>query len=303
MLCRVIFFPQYAPEWFWTVLSVTLAVTGALVIYCTALRAGRFKYLKDAKKKLALSGSIIFHLGLVLIIVAGFYYTLFQYKALLYITEGQTLTDSLSNYAVLSQGPVKSTDFDGVSLTLLDVGVDFYDPKLVEHLTAQVEIDDLRTGKISRIETAMNRPFNYQSRKAAIYKFGFAPLVVIKSPEGEILWQGFVNLDLVGGKADLFAWPLSGQRVRVDATMDSDFKLTYFLSDESGEAIVLKPGDPPSKFMGCWLQIPEDRYWLGFVVTSVKGRHLILAGLFLSMIGILLRYLFVFKDSDHRVAG
>lgn len=297
MVCRVAFFPQYAPSWFWTSLSILLAITAVLVLYCTALRLASLKRAKDPIKKIKLVGSLVFHIGIAMVILAGFYYTLFQYKALFYITEGQTLTDSPQNYQVLSQGPFQAADFEELTLTLLEVGVDFYDPKLVEHLSARVQVQDLRTGERQEIDTAMNRPFAFKSRQATIYKFGFAPLLVIRSPEGELLWQGFVNLDLIGGKPDLFNWPLTGEQIRVEASLNQNFELTLFLSNQMGEEMIVSPGAPQADFLGYSVEVPDYRYWLGFVVTSTRGTNLVLVGLFVIMIGIVSRYLFVFQKN------
>lgn len=304
MVCRVTFYPQYAPKWFWTSLSFLLAVTAALVFYCTILRFPHLRRAQDRNKKITLLGSIVFHCGIALLIFAGFYYTLFQYKALFFLTEGQTLIDSPVNHQVLSRGPVQAGDFEELALTLLEVNVDFYDPRLVEHLAARVQLHDLDSGKSRVIDTAMNRPFTFKSRQATIYKFGFAPLLVLRSSEGELLWHGFVNLDLVGGRPDLFEWPLSGELIKVEASLDENLELTLVLSNQTGAAIVVTPGDPPVEFLGIWLEIPDYRYWLGFVVTSTRGTKLVLVGLFVLTIAIITRYLFVLqKDGAGARAG
>ena len=297
-LGRVLVFPGYSPTWYWLLLSGLLVMLSLNLFLCLTKRWWQIQHIQEKGTKIAYAGSILFHCGLIVILLAGIYFNLGKFKGLLFITEGQTKEDSYQNYIVLSQGILPPRDFGRTWITLKKVKTAFYNWDILSNLQAEIDLTyHDATKKPQSFSIEVNKPFQYQSRKAAIFQVGIAPLIDIYDFNNQLVWRGFVNLNLIGGKTDLFLWPLAADKVVVTGVLDANQQIQFhFTSENSGEAINLNIGGREEKFLGYLVQIPEYRYWLGLVVNNTNGTQGIKFGFILIFTGLLLRFHNLFGD-------
>lgn len=190
--------------------QATLDATPAEVVAAAraALKHKRFRLRSEDEDTLAVSaekgylketGNLVFHLALLGIIVAVGAGSLFGWRGEIIIKEGESWTADAGTFDTLNLGPlVDELDIPAFTLTLerLDIefesqaeGAQFGQPRRFEGV-ATVEVPDQEP---QQRDFAVNDPLPVDGDTVYLLGNGYAPVVTVRDPQGEILFSDAVT--------------------------------------------------------------------------------------------------------------
>jgi len=141
-------------------------------------------YLREA-------GSLLFHLSFLVLLVGLAFGKGFGYRGQATVIEGETWADARINYDAFSPGRYFGVDdLPPFSLRLDDFSNTFHDnltPKeYASHLTAL----DMEGHRTQAQKVTVNRPMTVDGVRVFQSDYGYAPVVRIRAPSGELLQDG-----------------------------------------------------------------------------------------------------------------
>jgi len=284
-----------ASPWFY-VLPVFIFLS---TLICTIERLIRKK-----RKDIGFWGSMIFHAGLLSIIIAAIItkVTLFEGEVLL--TEGYTFPLGREGYLRISRNPDSGITLPEGTITMTKYKNIYQGDFAIDH-EASITID--RGGIPLETEIKVNHPLEVDDLQYTLNKYGFAPAFVVKDDKGEVLVDAFINLVVVQGKEDSFAVP--GKNTMIYVRFHPDFEMTddgprskSRLPNNPVVAVKVKRWGKESRFlhiklgssaniMGFNIAFPELKYWAHFLVKRDKGIPVFIFAFFLVVGGLSIRFL------------
>ncbi|MBN1446774.1 MAG: cytochrome c biogenesis protein ResB [Bacteroidetes bacterium] len=282
----------------------------AAVIVQNVLHRGR-ALLREGwrpKKHTGILGSLIFHTGLVLLVIGIVIDTLFSFDAMFALSEGEHWNGDASMLRNVSAGAFASTDpFQGVSCALLD-----FEPRYRVARTATpsglLRIQEANREGMSRLH--VNSP--YENSLFAVHQgehWGYSVSIAIGNGTHDPLFRGFVRIATTfeKGRARFTdSIRLSGEEVLAIELFPNhgyeDGRIVSLGNDLQDPMLlvslrrrgmeIFRIAIPPGAHVeqaGYGVSFHAVRYWSQFAVTTQHGTGFLLTGSMLCVLGLLLR--------------
>lgn len=274
--------------------------------------AGRF----FTRAGLPLTGSMLFHLGLLIVLTGALYDHSTRMKGALFITQGQEIEEKHGSYVSVEEAPFFLENHSNIKMALKDVSFEYIKGVMVE-MKAGLGITD---GAFSKDYTLrVNEPLKHGDIMVIMQKFGFAPLVTLTGKDGKTLVNTYLSLAPAGDGAveDEFELPGTDLILAIKLYPDPEVKDGKIRSRtmelrapqiriqmdkriKPGGRIkqalyrgFMKPGET-RQFKGYRLSAGDIRYWIQFDVEKEPGKKIVYAGYWIGLAGITLRLLLIF---------
>ncbi|MCK5503576.1 MAG: cytochrome c biogenesis protein ResB, partial [Thermodesulfovibrionia bacterium] len=238
-------------------------------LFCTIERL-----LKTSKKDLGFWGSMVFHAGLLTVIVAGAITnrTLFEGEVLL--TEGYPFPLGREGYLQVTREPAGGVALPEGSITLTKFSSKYKGQFATDH---DAEVELFRNGVKASTVIKVNHPLYVDDFQYTLTRYGFSPAFVVKDEKSETLVDAFINLVVVEGQEDAFEVPGTG--IVVYVRFHPDFEMTKEgprtrspLPNNPVAAVKVRKGLKDTKFRhvilgeeveleGLTISFPELKYW------------------------------------------
>lgn len=248
-------------------------------------------------------GSIVLHLGLLLIMLGGIVSSLTRFSGSMVITEGQTVRDAPESYVQVRESPRIGGAFTGARIAMDSIGFT-YERGIVSDAVARMRFAG-GDGTWRTDDVRVNYPLHLEGKAYLLEKAGHAVALRITDPAGREALSSIINLGETGtdGSADELTL---GEAV-VKLTLISDkryeggkdprkFELNdprLYVSVEGqgvSGAATLAPGGL-AKVDGWVIEFREARLWNRFMVRADDGRWITFVSFALIIIGMALRWL------------
>ena len=149
---------------------------------------GEKGYLREA-------GNLVFHLGVVAVLLAVAVGGLFGYRGTVLVPEGQGFANSIIQYDSLDRGALfESTDLPPFSLTVEEFTMDFFEDGpntgAAEDFEATVEFVAEPGAEPQTRSIRVNEPLEVGGTLVHILNPGYAPALTVRSAEGDVLATG-----------------------------------------------------------------------------------------------------------------
>lgn len=285
--------------------------------------AGRRGYKFDSgslavKSGWGYAGSFIFHLALLVIVCGGLVSFLFIVRGDVQITEGQAFTGQLKEYRKVDTGWLARVSGKPFTIGVDGVEVDYPqdDDWPTKYKSFIVEIPP--EGQITRREeVAVNKNFYLADYILYMFKFGYAPAIIIKENgterfaaytqlrtirnKTEEIYQGNVILEDRGEYINITFLPNDPNGSRPYFPGNPKITVTLYRggqekgAQEKGISATL--GVAETKELGPYtVSFPEYRRWAGYFVVKDPGRAWVICGGWLAVFGLMVWFFIVPKS-------
>jgi cytochrome c biogenesis protein len=141
-------------------------------------------YLREA-------GSLVFHVSFLLLLLGLAYGKGFGYRGQATIVEGDTWADARINYDAFTPGRFFTAgDLPPFSLRLDDFSNSFYDNLTPRQYASRLTALDADGQPTQAQKVTVNRPMTVDGVRVFQSDYGYAPVVRVRSPSGEVLQDG-----------------------------------------------------------------------------------------------------------------
>ena len=275
-------------------------VLGLLAINLLYGNIKRFRSVYNAERTLLKTrhlGSILFHLSLLLVLVAVILNFLYKYDGVLAITEGQSLMDRPESYHREFRGPLYADEYNRFTLNLTDLGHSNEDTSTLGRV-ASIAIHTTGSNYEAKIST--NHPFEWRELEFHYgLKSGFSPEVLLTDPEGNVLFRSFVRIAhrMENGDhvhQDFIVVPDCNLHLEIEvkpdqAVLDAAYQITV-----SQNSILLYSGTVTSAdtiaFSDYKFTIPRLRQWCYIDVVKSPYLNLVFLGFWSALAGLTLGF-------------
>lgn len=269
------------------------------------------RLVKTRKKSIGFWGSMLFHAGLLTIIVAAVVTKLTLFEAELLLTEGYPMSLGKEGFLTVGRDPLAGIYFPEGKITMTKFKSIYEGQFPVDH-EALIKLE--MEGKVSTLSIKVNQPMKVDELQYSLNRYGFAPAFVVKDGSGKILLDAFINLVVVGSEEDSFEVP--GADAVVDVIFLPDFEMTddgplsrSSLPNNPVVALRVRKGGLETKYlhvkmgesgnlMGLEISFPEVKYWAHILVSRDKGVPLFMVGFLLGVCGLIVRYVRMLKKEE-----
>lgn len=255
-------------------------------------------------------GSMVFHLGMLVILGGMVMSMVSRSSAGFMVTEGET-KDLMAPGVIQAEESLMGPARVPLRITLKQFIASYIDGRKPVDYRALLWLEG--EGEAGREYTAqVNRPFSSGGSDVYMDRYGFAPRFVLKKEDGTLLSDYYYTVSARGGKTDFFELPEAGEGTRVSVTLFPDFRLdpgnkVTNISEEPrnpGAVVTVTRGIhtlvdrvfvPMGKkvhFEGVTLQFEGWRYWAHFGISRDMGMPWLVAGFFVIVGGLVLRFAF-----------
>lgn len=202
------------------------------------------------------TGNLVFHLALVLVLVAIAVGGLFGWRGNVIVKEGSGFANTLTQYDAWGGGRLASADtIPPFAFTLEDFAVEFErgeaqrgSPRLFE---ASVDVQREPTGPIERDLIEVNYPLTIAGAKVFLVGHGYAPSFIVRDSSGAIVLDDAIVFLPQDG-----AFTSTGVIKVPDATPQLGFRGIFLptsaIDDVRGPHSVFPDADDPSVFLSAW---------------------------------------------------
>ncbi len=300
------------PEYFRTRITLAAEHRPETLIERAAslLKAGRWRHIETAagpekttimgeKGSFGFWGSIVFHLGFLIILAGAIISAGTRLNASLLITEGQSIQLSEEAFTTVSSRP------DNLTLPPLGMKLSKVDAVWKEGIfpvdyTAFLRVTD-KAGRTSSQRSKVNKALKVDGVTFILENFGYAPGFRAVDQSGQTVFEGFVNLKgREPGSKDSFEIPEKDLVIKTSFLPDKKDKQSlepknpvfYLKIDRAGEQIyegVSEPGKP-IRVGDLDLEFREMRRWVYFRVIRDRGVAVLFWGFVISFIGLVVRF-------------
>ena len=249
-------------------------------------------------------GSVIFHLGMDVVLLGVLLSVMMGVSGIIRLTEGFAFP---TEDAFTETDREKAADFPLKSIYLDTFEATYQDGKF--HIAYEARLlGKHKSGKVKKYVTKVNDPLRIDEYTVIFGKGGYAPRFILKSTDGTVLDDVAANLMItMPGKIDTLFFPDEG------LTIDAELFPDYY--EEGGEPKTRSdvPNNPVifvevsrwDKVIGRGflhigqevgldgykLEFRELRHWIELVITKDVGVIVILYGFMLIVIGLAVRFI------------
>jgi len=277
-----------------------------LTLLAVNLLVGNFKRFKQIYRvertliKARYMGSILFHLSLVLVIVAITANYLYKYDGVLALTEGQRIQDKSEVYFREFLGPLEDAKYDRFSVLLEKVELNRKieeSQATVADLAVWTEKNDAPERKAVRI----NRPLVINDLEIHYgLTYGYSPELVLLDSSDQTLFAGFVRLATQNNEGqplyeDFFVHNESGLHVYMTVEPDSvniDSSSISVRVEREGSQLISSTviiGDT-IQVEGWKIAFPRIRRWCYLNVVENPWLNWVFAGFWSALFGLTMSF-------------
>ena len=273
-------------------------------IFISTLLCTIERLIRTKKKDIGFWGSMVFHAGLLSIIVAAMItkVTLFEGEVLL--TEGFDFPLGREGYIRIDREPESGITLPEGTITMTKYKNIYQGDFAIEHIAnVSIKRGDTTLERVIKV----NHPLEIDDLQYTLNKYGFTPAFVVKDQEGNVLVDAFINLVVITGKEDSFQIP--GKNTMFYVRFHPDFEMTEDgptsrsrIPNNPVVAVKVKSWGKETKFhhiklgesaniMGYNIAFPELKYWAHFLVKRDHGIPVFIVAFFLVVGGLCIRFL------------
>lgn len=281
-------------------------------------RAG-YRIIKDTghdllmeKHRWGIWGSVIFHIGLIVVVFGSLLSGAVKTTGYMMIAEGETRREAHDNYDVIYQGPFfKTDDHYGFEITMKKQHKYYDELGRLDYIKSDIVISE---NGLPVLEKTVSRgePLLYKDIRFFEYDDGFAPLITLKKADGNVAWQTFLllnthryttrrtyyynNLQVPGTPYTLTMefYPEMAMKGNTAYNKSSQLKNpgAKIVIREKGRVIAEKviKKDEPLVFNGYRLSFGEIRSWTGLEVVRDPGAGILFGGFWFNLAGLMVLY-------------
>ncbi|HHU39723.1 MAG TPA: cytochrome c biogenesis protein ResB [Propionibacterium sp.] len=246
-----------------TALSADEALTAAEGV----LRAKRFRVRREGdsvaaeRGHLREFGNLLFHLSFALMLLGVAWNTLWSYKGEVIVVEGQAFSNNLTQYDDFSAG----SQFKPANLQPFTIWVDTFTAKFetgeVQRGAARVFEADVRVahgdGAPEEARIEVNHPLVVDGTQVHLIGHGYAPVVTVTDPEGNVAFSGpVVFLPQDGNFTSLGV--IKAPDARPNYLGFEGFFLPTAVVDQQGPHSVFPDALAPELFVNVWTGAPRE---------------------------------------------
>lgn len=272
---------------------------------------GEFLFLEGRKGAYGFWGSIIFHLGFIIILLGVIVSSATRFSGRLLIAEGQEVPLLVRNLIEINKKPAGAFELPGTVFYLDRFIADIRQERFPVEYTANLKLAEANGTTLSE-SIRVNEAIKYRDLAILLQNYGFSPRMVLKAAKGKTLVDAYINLKgRQPGSRDSFDVPKT--KIKIDTVFFPNFNITTSLVPrepvyaitvkEKGTKIFkgyLRKGKSV-KFNGMTLSFPDLRYWAYFQVSRDLGLGALFWGFVISFAGLLLRFLFHDRQVSIRI--
>lgn len=275
-------------------------VLGLLAVNLLFGSIKRFRIVLKAERTLLKTrhfGSILFHLSLIMIMIAVILNFLYKYDGVLAMTEGQSLSDQPESYHREFRGPLYADDYNRFTLNLTDLKSRDGDNSSLGKI-ASIAIQTDGTNFAEEIST--NYPFKWQELEFHYgLKSGYSPEVLLTDSVGNVLLRSFVRIanrkeDGNHVHRDFIVVPDNNLHLEIEVKPDSVGPDVTYQIAVSQDSIMLYTGSIRSNdtvsFSGYKFTIPHLRQWCYIDVVKSPYLNLVFFGFWSALAGLTISF-------------
>jgi len=257
-------------------------------------------------------GSVVMHLGLVLVMVGGIVSGLTTFRGEMVLTEGQSLTDGEDAYITLGALPRVGPAFGDFSVGLADMDMRYTDGTITDAI-ATMQVTD--ASGVREARARVNYPLRVQDKSFLLQESGHSVQLSVMSPSGDIRFDSFLNLKTQTDRGYTDTVAVDDLVVRITSRPDASVPLDQSVSDALTlidpsvvvevyrdasllGAATLRPGEG-EQLDGYTVVLGDVRLWTRFLVRSDRGLPIIYLAFALVILGTVVR----FADPDRYCAA
>lgn len=251
-------------------------------------------------------GSMVFHAGLLLMFAAAAITSATLFSAEVLLQEGLPLPLGREGFLKVWREPLVPMRFQEGEMVLDRFEAVYKDERFPVDYVARVRIKGPDSESTSDVR--VNAPLNLGEIQYTMDRYGFSPGFLIKDRTGNVLFDGYVSLVLMGGAEDSFEVPGTdavllvrlfpdfvmteeGPSTRSRIPSNPVFGLRIKRGERAGTGRLVKMGEEV-EIDGLRISPNDLKYWAHFGVARDAGRHVFAASFMLIVAGLVSRFLY-----------
>ncbi|MBI5894193.1 MAG: cytochrome c biogenesis protein ResB [Deltaproteobacteria bacterium] len=262
--------------------------------------------ISASKGSVGFWGSMLFHLGLLVIIIAAIITSLTLFAGEMVLTKGSIYSLDKQGLLRTNRIPILGANLPKGNIMLEEWKAVYKDDRFPVDYAATVKVGD-RDDSFTK-EIRVNAPLKYNGFQYNIDNYGFNPSFLIKGKDGKIILDAEVLLMTRRGQEDSFDIPdtdykiytvfypdlimtKKGPRNKSEIPKNPGFLLKVNKGGKIvGEGIVSKSGE--AEIGGLKISFYDLKPWVHALVSRDYGANFMFAGFIFMAIGLLIRFVF-----------
>lgn len=254
-------------------------------------------------------GFILFHGSFLLCLIGALLIAYTRFSGNVEVAEGELVKGRLDQLGKVSKQPYMFRALPEISLKVNRIETRYEDGVPSD---LDIDLESVIAGITQRAKVKINEPFSLGAITLVAQNIGLAPMVVVTTPDGEVVDNVFVRLNVLKGRSDSFMLGTNNQyliRVTyfpdyavyngVEATRGPDPKNPAFhlvITDKGTQIYdgTVKLGEA-AEMGGFMVSFRELRYWTNFQVVREYGQWLLISGFASGLMGLVMRLIFYQK--------
>ncbi|MFZ5640185.1 MAG: cytochrome c biogenesis protein ResB [Bacillota bacterium] len=264
------------------------------------------------KHRWGIWGSLLFHVGLIIIVFGSLVSGAVKTTGYMMVAEGETRTERHDNYDVIYQGPFFKNEYHyGFDITLKNQQKFYDELGRLDYIKSNFVISENGRPVLEK-SVSKGEPLLYRDIRFFEYDDGFTPLVTLKNPDGSIAWQTFLllnthryatrrtyyynNLELPNSPYTMSMEFFPDMAVKGKTVFNKSSKL----NNPAAKVVIRKKGNQVAEkvikpneslnFNGYSFSFGEVRAWTGLEVVRDPGAGILFAGFWLALTGLVVLY-------------
>lgn len=250
-------------------------------------------------------GSMLFHSGILLMLAASVVTAATLFGAELLLAQGLPVPLGREGLLKVWRDPLVPLRLPEGEIVLDKFDAVFKDDRFPVDYVAGLRIKS-GPGPQRAVDVRINEPLNLGPLQYTMDQYGFSPGFLIKDRDGNVLFDGYVSLVLMGGAEDSFVVPgtdailqirffpdfimtREGASTKSKIPKNPIFGLKIKRGDGSGSGRLVKMGEA-AEMDGISITPNDLRYWAHFGVARDAGRHVFAASFLLIVAGLVFRF-------------
>lgn len=277
------------------------------------------------KHRWGIWGSVVFHIGLIVVVFAVLLTGAVKTTGYMMVAEGETRREIHDNYDVIYQGPFfKTTDHYGFEITMKKQQKYFDEKGRLDYIKSDVLISENGLPVLEK-QITRGEPLLYKDIRFFEYDDGFAPLVTLKKGDGSVAWQTYLllNTHRYSTRRTYYYNNLSIPGTPYTMTMEfypemafkgkTVYNRSNQLKNPGAKIVIREKGrvvaekvikkEEPLVFGGYRLNFGEIKSWTGLEVVRDPGAGILFGGFWLNLAGLIVLYFLRYQKVQLNLAA